>query len=220
MRARTAKPSYRGLALLLLAGSLPGCATPRDRPVAEDKQVWRCSLSRPVHHGRIHASLTLSRNGAPREAVAFFWERRWTPRGSIHVAWQGTDGIEPPASARAFLYFPVGARYKGHRRLELRRAGPDGRPAETVYSSPFGPNPWRVRARWGDVLEAARDGAFHAISADRHGRIHAQTTIDGAVKFEPGRAAAAIAADMDIMLADHPRSCRLGPDGEGRILVT
>jgi hypothetical protein len=206
-------------AVMLIAATLPSCTTPQQGRIAEADRLWRCALSHPLPHGSIAAFFSMTRAGMQRDTLRFHWRRIVSTNNSIELGWSGTEGVEPDAAAQATLSFWIGPRYEGHRRLELRRAGPDGAAGELVFSSRFEPMPWRVSAHWGDVLAAARDGAFIALVTDRRGGIHAQTRVEGNVVAEPARAAATLQPEMSAMVADYERRCQPGSDREDRVIL-
>lgn len=212
-------PPAPSLAFMLMVAALPGCATLQGRRVAEEDRIWRCQLSHPLPHASIAVSFSVTRAGMRRNSIRFYWRREVSTGNSIEVGWSGTQGVEPDAGAQATISFWIGPRYAGHRRLELRRAGPDGAAGEIVFSSPFEPMPWRVTAHWGDVLAAARDGAFFGLVTDRRGGIHTQTRVEGNVVAEPARAAATLQPEISAMIADYEHRCQAGSDREDRVIL-
>lgn len=210
-----------GLALALVAAALSSCATPQDRRVAEADRTWRCAASRPLPGGRIEASVSLTRAGTPQAPIEFVWRQEVAAEGTIRLQWyEADDRTEPQPATGALLSFRIGLPDERVRRLELRRARPDGSAGEIVYASPFERLPSRVYARWSDVLAAARDGAFFAVVADRQGDVLAQTRVERNVVDQPSRAAAMLLPQMRAMIGDYERQCQLSSDREEQIIIT
>jgi hypothetical protein len=154
-----------------------------------------------------------------RDTLRFHWRREVSTNNAIELDWSGTEGVEPYSAAQATLSFWIGPRFEGHRRLELRRAASDGSAGEIVFSSRFEPMPWRVSAHWGDVLAAARDGAFFAVVTDHRGGIHTQTRVDGTIVAEPSRAAATLQPEMTATIADYEHRCQAGSERDDRVIL-